>query len=84
MISYLKQYNENIPYWIKNYKEGMDVAFDTVMGGRVGYYPGSGFDGNLVAVANKAHCVHSFLYVDYRKKRMVVCISMKDSYIKID
>ena len=45
MIDYLKQYNENIPYWLKNYKEGMDVAFDTVMGGRVGYYPGSGYDG---------------------------------------
>ena len=39
------------------------------MGGRVGYYPGSGFDGNLVAVANKAHCVHSFLYVDYLVKK---------------
>ena len=72
MINYLKQYNENIPYWLKNYKEGMDVAFDTVMGGRVGYYPGSGFDGNLVAVANKAHCVHSFLYVDYLVEKEVL------------
>ena len=66
---FFKQYKEEIPYWLKNYYEGMDVAFDTVMGGRVGYYPGSGFDGNLVAVANKAHCVHSFLYVDYLVKK---------------
>ena len=42
------------------------------MGGRVGYYPGSGFDGNLVAVANKAHCVNSFLYVDYLVKKEVL------------
>ena len=69
MIEYLKQYNENIPYWLKNYKEGMDVAFDTVMGGRVGYYPGSGYDGTLIKVGNMSHSVHSFLYVDYLVKR---------------
>lgn len=69
MIDYLKQYKADIPYWLKNYKDGIDVTFDTVMGGRVGYYPGSGFDGNLVAVANKAHCVYSFLYVDYMVKK---------------
>lgn len=63
MIDYLKRYKEDISYWIKNYKEGMKVSFDDVMGSRVGYYPESGFDGNLVAVANKAHCVHSFIPV---------------------
>lgn len=69
MINYLKQHKEAIPSWLKNYEEGMNVTFDTIMDGRVGYYPGSGFDGNLVAVANKAHCVHSFLHVDYLVKK---------------
>lgn len=78
MIDYLKQYQENIPYWLANYKEGVDVTFDTVMGSRVGYYPGSGYDGNLVDVANRAHCVHSYLYVDYIVKKEEIIDRMNE------
>lgn len=35
------------------------------MSSRIGYYPGSGYDGCLVKTCNKAHCVHSFIQVDY-------------------
>lgn len=69
MHKYLNKYKEEVPDWLKHYHKGDELSFDAVMGGRVGYYPGSGFDGNLVKVANKAHCVHSFLYVDYLVKK---------------
>ena len=65
MIKYLKQFKEEIPEWLEKYTPGDSITFDMVMSGRTGYYPGSGNDGNLVSVANKAHCVHSYLYVDY-------------------
>ena len=67
--SYLKQYKEDVPQWLSNYKENSNLSFSDIMQGRVGFYPGSRLDGNLVAVSNKAHCVHSFLYVDYYLKK---------------
>lgn len=63
--SYLSQYQEEIPKWLSEYKNGAEVTFADIMSSRIGYYPGSGFDGTLMKVGNKAHTVHSFLYVDY-------------------
>ena len=65
IITYLKQYREEVPAWIDNYLRGQQVTFGDVMSSRMGYYPGSGYDGTLMKVCNMAHCVHSFLYVDY-------------------
>ena len=65
MTDYLKKWQEGIPSWLANYRTGDKVAFSDFMSGRIGYYPGSSFDGCLIETANKAHCVHSFLYVDY-------------------
>ena len=71
--SYLNQYKEDVPEWLRNYKEGGQVTFADVMSGRVGYYPGSGFDGTLMKLGNMSHSVHSFLYVDYGiSKREIV------------
>lgn len=78
MIEYLKQYKEEIPSWLKNYQKGDKISFITVMDGRIGYYPGSGTDDNLVTVANRAQCVHTFLYVDYIVKKEEL-VSMLDS-----
>lgn len=78
MVEYLRQNKEEIPDWLRNYQKGNNVSFSTVINSRVGYYPGSGFDGNLVAVANRAQCVHSFLYVDYRVKKEEL-VAMLDS-----
>ena len=71
--SYLSQFEEEMPCWLWNYKEGMTVPFSEVMSGRVAYYPGSGYDGTLIKVGNKSHAVHSYLYVDYgvRKEELV-------------
>lgn len=63
--SYLSKYQEEIPKWLRDYKNGDEVTFADIMSSRIGYYPGSGFDGTLMKVGNKAHAVHSFLYVDY-------------------
>ena len=65
MTEYLKNWRENMPSWLVNYCPGDYVEFREFMGGRIGYYPGSLFDGCLIKTANKAHCVHTFLYVDY-------------------
>ena len=65
MQKYLSTFKEDTPAWLREYRSGDFVPFSDFMSGRVGYYPGSGYDGHLVSVANKAQCVHCFLYVDY-------------------
>lgn len=62
---YLSQNKEEMPVWLQKYQPGDQVSFQQFMSGRVGYYPGSGEDGNLVSECNRAQCVHTFLYVDY-------------------
>ena len=63
--SYLSQFEEEQPLWLWNYKKGMPISFSDIMAGRVAYYPGSGFDGDLIKVSNRSRAVHSYLYVDY-------------------
>ena len=65
LISYLAQYKEEMPLWLKNYTEGSQVDFSDVMSSRIGYYPGSEYDGTLIEIGNRSHTIHSFLYVDY-------------------
>ena len=69
MISYLKDYREEVPTWLSDYLQGKQFSFKDIMSSRVGYYPGSGYDGTLIKVGNMSHSVHSFLYVDYLVKR---------------
>ena len=66
---YLSQFKEEMPLWLQKYQPGDQVSFEQFMSGRVGYYPGSREDGNLVSECNRAQCVHTFLYVDYGIKR---------------
>jgi hypothetical protein len=63
--SYLSQFKEDMPEWLRDYEEGTTIGVKDIITGRVGYYPGNGFDGTLMKSCNKAHTVHSFLYVDY-------------------
>ena len=83
MISYLSNYREETPEWIGKYLCGEQITFSDIMSSRVGYYPGSGFDGTLMKLGNKAHSVHSFLYVDYLLKRRELLdhIAQKDSIL---
>ncbi len=69
MIDYLKQWREDMPEWLADYRTGDKVAFSDFMSGRVGFYPGAGYDGFLIETANQAHCLHSYLYVDYDCRR---------------
>ena len=69
MIFYLSKFHEEPPAWLENYLHGGQITFKDIMSSRVGYYPGSGYDGTLMKVGNKSHSVHSFLYVDYMLKR---------------
>ena len=65
VISILAHTPEEMPQWLKDYKLGDRISFKDFMSSRIGYYPGSGYDGCLVKTCNKAHCVHSFIQVDY-------------------
>ena len=40
MYEYLKQYMEEIPEWLINYKPGEGFRFEDVIEGRLAYYPG--------------------------------------------
>ena len=65
LVSYLSQYKDEVPFWLENYTEGNNVSFSDIMSSRIGYYPGSGYDGMLMEIGNRSQTVHSFLYVDY-------------------
>ena len=65
MCDYLRQYREEVPEWLTNYKPGDDFSFDDVVEGRLAYYPGFGRDGSMLYVGNKSHIVHSFIHTDY-------------------
>lgn len=52
-----------------DYVPGDKVSFDEFMNSRIGYYPGAGFDGNLIKVGNQSHSVHCFLHGDYGVSR---------------
>ena len=65
VISMLAQKPEEMPQWLKDYRPGDRISFRDFMSSRIGYYPGSGYDGCLVKTCNKAHCVHCFIQVDY-------------------
>lgn len=69
MTTYLSEYREDTPEWFERYIHGEQLTFKDIMSSRVGYYPGSGYDGTLMKVCNISHSVHSFLYVDYLLKR---------------
>ena len=71
MISYLKEFREEAPVWLENFLRGEQITFKDVISSRVGYYPGSGYDGTLIKVGNMSHSVHSFLYVDYLPRKIV-------------
>ena len=53
MISYLKEFREEAPVWLENFLRGEQITFKDVISSRVGYYPGSGYDGTLIKVAQK-------------------------------
>lgn len=65
LVSYLAQYKEEMPLWLKNYTGGNKVDFKDVMSSQIGYYPGSEYDGTLIEIGNRSHSIHSFLHVDY-------------------
>ena len=70
MYEYLSQFKEDVPEWLKNYKEEDDFSFEDVIAGRLAYYPGFGYDGTMLTVGNKSHVVHSFVHTDYMNTRV--------------
>ena len=85
MISYLKDYREEVPAWLSDYLQGKQFSFKDIMSSRVAYYPGyyqrGNCDGTIIKVGNKSHSVHSFLYVDYIKREVLQeQIAKKDSF----
>lgn len=75
IFTYLKGYREETPEWIGKYLRGEQIAFKDIMSSRVAYYPGyyqrCNCDGTLIKVGNKSHSVHSFLYVDLVKRKVL-------------
>jgi len=85
MVSYLKDFREELPTWLSNCLQGGKLSFKDLMSSRVAYYPGfhqrCNCDGTLIKVGNKSHSVHSFLYVDYiKRKELKEQIAKEDSF----
>jgi len=85
IISYLKDYREEIPAWLKDYLQGKKLSFMDIMSSRVAFYPGyyqrCNCDGTLIKVGNKSHSVHSFIYADSVKRETLERqIAKEDSF----
>lgn len=85
MFSYLKNYREEEPGWLKDYFHGKTFTFKDIMSSRVGYYAGyyqrGNCDGTLIKVGNKSHTVHSFLYADsVKRETLEKQIAKEDSF----
>ena len=65
MYEYLSQFREELPQWLREYREGDTIDFKDVMSSRVAYYPGFGRDGTMLKVGNMSHSVHSYIHLDY-------------------
>lgn len=66
------QYREPVPDWLAAEDAGSgDVRqlLRSFLASRLVFYPGSSLDGDPVAVFNRAHAAHCFLYVDYQTPR---------------
>jgi hypothetical protein len=66
---FLSKMREPCPDWLLQWRPGQKSDTSQIlrqfMSSRVVYYPGSGFDGDPVAVFNVARAAHCFIYVDY-------------------
>ena len=69
MDEFLRQYEEPLPVWLANYREGENFTFDDVVSSRLGYYPGFRKDGTLLMIGNRSHTIHSFVHTDYMNMR---------------
>lgn len=81
---YFANTKEITPDWLKNYDPNNRPSFDVMLnGGRIVYYPGSGYDGQPIKTFNKAHFAHKFFYVDYGiEKNDIIDELSKDNALK--
>ncbi len=62
---YLSIDPEKMPDWIENYEFGNRFDINEVFNNRILFYPGAGNDGEPIRICNKAHALHTYIYVDY-------------------
>lgn len=64
-IDYLSANPEPLPAWLERFNPGDPVDLEEFFASRVVYYPGSGIDGQPVAVFGRTHAAHCFVLADY-------------------
>lgn len=80
MTEYLSRFREEMPQWLRNYRNGDKVEFTDILDCRTLYYPGSGYDGQPVATFNKAHACHCHIYVDFLYTKLQLSLELRDRY----
>ena len=60
MVEYLRQFREQPPKWLLD----GDITLDNFFESRTVFYPGSGNDGQAIAIFNASRSAHCFVYVD--------------------
>lgn len=69
---FLHTLSEPMPDWLKSLKPGEPASINQFFGSRLVYYPGSGHDGQPVALFGASHAAHCFVYADYGVSRSEV------------
>lgn len=69
-----KEYREEAPSWLNKAGELHRASvrrqfLEGFLRSRLVYYPGAGNDGQPIALFNKAHAAHAYIYVDYGVSR---------------
>jgi len=62
---YLQGISEPIPIWLECFEPGNPAPIKDFLGSRIVFYPGSGHDGQPVALFGSSHAAHCFVYADY-------------------
>jgi hypothetical protein len=65
MENYLRTRRESLPQWLETFDETTTFCFTTFLHSRIVFYPGSGLDGQPVALFGSTHAAHCFIYADY-------------------
>lgn len=62
--AWLRGHPEPMPDWLASWSAEATFDAQAFFGGRTVYYPGSGSDGQPVALFGGSHAAHAFVYVD--------------------
>lgn len=74
---FLGALSEPLPNWLKTYRLGNRITLDDFFDSRTVYYPGSGHDGQPVALFGSSGAAHCFVFADYGVSQAEITVDLQ-------